>query len=208
MRCARSLLVFMLAAALAGCAGEENPSTAGEPTSQSTLPADPGSTPEPSPEISIEGSITTVDGSFVEYPDGVVVRFKSIERLANDLAGFTDKTGRVVPLPDDQALLKVTVTVKNSGTEEIPLMEFGRIVTLYYGENRFEAQQDGGFSGAEDSTAQLSSDLPLRVVPGSSLDIFRSFDVPVAELSSLAVLAELRPDFYTPYTFTDVEAAL
>jgi hypothetical protein len=158
-------------------------------------------------EVDLEGSVATEDGKFVEYPDGLVITFVSVELMPNGISGYINSEGAVVPLPAGQALVRVAVLAENNGPEPVVLNSYNRPLTLLYGANRYEADQDPGYFG-EESSDILTSEEPERIAPASSHKIFMSFNVPVEELGELAARVDLVPGYYTPYIFTEVHTVL
>ncbi len=145
--------------------------------------------------VDYEGSVLTADGMFVRYPDGVVVTFASVEKLASNLA--ETKPG--------QTLVKVSFTIRNEGNASVPLDGNYRSLTLLYGEDRYQADQNPGYTESADV---LTSKIPEQISPGSIVPLFYTFDVPSSGMAAIAVRLDLRPGVYTTYVFTDVEKRL
>jgi hypothetical protein len=145
-----------------------------------------------------EGSVTTEDGSFIEYPDGYHAVISSVT------AGPADETLIDDERPELDGMITVTMTITNKGEAPIQLNNDGfgtSQVNLYYGENRYEAQGWMTTGGV--------GDLPQQLVPGTSAEFANDFTLPSAEMDGpLAV--EFSPDanVYTKYLFTDVETLI
>jgi hypothetical protein len=142
----------------------------------------------------------------VEYPDGVVVRLVKMQRLPANLSGHITGEGEVTPLPSDQALIRATLSVKNGSPQPLTEFDTHAHMTLLYGENRYEAEQDSGYVDAP--PPELNPELPTRVAAGSTVEFSQSFDVPAADVKALAVLAQINSGVYTDYTFTDAQTLL
>jgi hypothetical protein len=149
-------------------------------------------------DAAAEGSVTTEEGSYVEYPDGYHAVISEVT------AGPADETLISPDEPEMDGQVTVTMTITNKGDAPIALNNdsFGTSpVRLLYGENRYEAQgwmTDGGVG-----------DLPQQLVPGTSAEFATDFTLPTAETAGpLAV--EFNPDasVYLTYTFTDVETLI
>lgn len=196
---------------LAGCSGGDPAPTA--PTTEQTTQADPEptasietpETPQPTEasddtEVEMEateGSVTTPDGSFVEYPDGMRVTIGAVEVRDALSEGMGDAQ------PGDFAVI-VTQHLENTGTEPIPFstngtMYFGHI--LAYGPNQMEAQGYFTDGGAEDA-------LPGQLAPGSPIDVKSAHLVPADGLTALRYTVNPNSEAYLDYTFTDVETLL
>lgn len=150
--------------------------------------------------------MTTADGSFVQYPDGVVVRLAKMQRLPADLSGSIDDQGQVVPLPKDKVLIRATLSVKNGSAQPLTEFDTHANMVLLYGENRYEAEQDSGYVDAP--PPELNPKLPTRLAAGSTVEFSQSFDVPATDVGVLAVQAEINSGVYTNYTFTDAQTLL
>jgi hypothetical protein len=145
-----------------------------------------------------EGSVTTEEGSYVEYSDGLHAVISDVT------AGPADETIIEDERPELDGLVTITMTISNEGGAPIQLNNdaFGTSqVNLYYGENRYEAQgwmTEGGVG-----------DLPQRLVPGSSAEFTSRFTLPTAEMGGpLAVAFNPDSSIYLTYTFTDVETLI
>ena len=144
----------------------------------------------PGGPVDTEGSVTTEDGSFIAYPDGLRITIQEVTTQADDGTRSMDDK------PDWTQVVTVTVLLENTGTEAIPLMSESS-PTLLFGANRYEANAWMTSGGA--------SDLPQQLVPGSSATITTDYTLPAEGLEVLALTVSPDPSTYTSYTFTDVE---
>lgn len=144
----------------------------------------------PTADYDSEGSVTTEDGSFVEYPDGLKVTLTGVE--VADPEVFREQESGETPL--------VIVTKwENVGTEPVELAGYNTAsVSLLAGVNGFEAP---AYAVGGDDTS-----LPARVMPGTSFE-YRTYHS-VADPSVLEVRFTPDPAKYTEYAFTDVETLL
>lgn len=144
------------------------------------------------------GDVGTEDGSFVEYPDGLRIDFVGVEEGS---APISEEQGDLDP---DKALVKVSLTVTNSGPEALPLDGGYTSFRVFEGENLTEVSSHVGYFGEEDDL--YSADDASVIAPGSELAVYQSFEVePGASLE-----VELNPDFFgaerTPFVFYGVTA--
>lgn len=152
-----------------------------------------GGTGSPRPAIQTEGSVTTADGVFIQYPDGLRGQITAVKAKPNDAEHPDDSH------PDANELLTVTFELSNTGTSPVPLdgTVSGVQTTLYYGVNRYTAT-----SWMTDPNGV--QDLPQQLVPGTNASFDQEFTLPSSGLSVLAV--KFQPDQnHSPYTFTDVQ---
>lgn len=148
------------------------------------------------PPVRHEGSVTTKDGSFVKYPNGLTVRLTKVT---------TKPASRQDPdyHPGDVEVW-VTESLSNQGGAPVSLTSDLYFQTqLYYGANRYQADGFASFDNPHDSM-----NLPQRLVPGTSALVTSSYTMPKSQLGTLAF--EVNPDAqkYTSYTFTDVQTLL
>lgn len=147
-----------------------------------------------------EGSVTTEEGSFVEYPDGLVVRVARVEHADRGLSS---------DLAPDEELVKVTLELENTGDTAIPLERGMRRLEVLYGENRMPADSEPGYIGnGVDTSTQVNSEDPTQVAPGNTVEVFETAQVPESEMVQLAVQLRIDSGTRTSYTFTDVETLL
>ena len=144
------------------------------------------------------GDVGTEDGAFVEYPDGLRIDFAGVEEGS---APISEEQGDLDP---DKALVKVSLTVTNSGPEALPLDGGYTSFRVFEGENLTEVSSHVGYFGEEDDL--YSADDASVIAPGSELAVYQSFEVePGASLE-----VELNPDFFgaerTPFVFYGVTA--
>jgi hypothetical protein len=147
--------------------------------------------------VDAEGSVTTADGSFVQYPNGLRMEISSVS--LDEAMGQADAT--VDPShPDYTEGLHVTVHFVNNGTDTYTLnKEMGGItVGLTFGANRYAAS---GWMSADT--------LPGQLVPGSDATNTYDFTVPPASAEDNLRLT-VTPDaaVFTTYTFTDVQSLI
>lgn len=141
------------------------------------------------PTVDASGSVTTKDGSFVRYPDGLTVTI-----------------GGIVPASADEGADAIIVRelLTNAGTATVDLSEI-TVATftadLRYGANGYLADQSA-------VTEHAIGDLPQRLVPGTSTEVDSLYHLPAAERGTLTFTTSPRSDYYTPYTFTDVQTLL
>jgi hypothetical protein len=146
---------------------------------------------DPAQGFDMEGSVTTDDGSFIQYPDGLRGEITGVTVQPNDAQHPSDEH------PDFDRLVTVTVKLSNTGEATIPLQLDPSPGTLLYGENRYEAQ--GWF------TDNGSDDLPQQLVPGTDASFNTDYTLPANGLSKLALQFTPSSSKYTQYTFTEVE---
>ena len=144
------------------------------------------------------GDVSTADGSFVEYPDGLRVEFAGVEPGS---APVSEEEGDLNP---DRSLVRVSLTVSNSGPDALPLDGGYTPFRVFEGENLTEVSSHVGYFGEEDDL--YSADDASVVAPGSELAVYQSFEVePGASLE-----VELNPDFFgsehTPFVFYGITA--
>ena len=157
-----------------------------------------GYTPEDLSDIAWAGDVNTPDGAFVEYPDGLRVEFAGVEPGS---APVSEEEGDLDP---EKSLVRVSLTVSNSGPDALPLDGGYTPFRVYEGENLTEVSSHVGYFGEEDDL--YSADDASVVAPGSELAVYQSFEVePGASLE-----VELNPDFFgsehTPFVFYGVTA--
>ena len=157
-----------------------------------------GYTPEELDGIAWAGDVSTGDGSFVEYPDGLRIDFAGVEPGS---APVSEEEGDLDP---DKALVKVSLTVTNSGSDAVPLDGDYSPFSVFEGENLTEVSSHVGYFGEEDDL--YSADDASVIAPGSELSVYRSFEVE----PGAALEVELNPDFFgaehTPFVFYGVTA--
>lgn len=197
-----ALLVAVVVATGCGGGGEGSAAPSREPTSTSTTstiePPDSEGLDDPGEDIALEGSVTVGDEAFVEYPDGLIVRVVRVDTPDRSLG---------VDVPADMSLVRVTVSLENTGTSPVELGDGVRRLDILYGENRYEADMEAGYA-SDDPAKQMSSKDPERLVPGSTIEIFETSVVPTADLDELAVTVNIARGHYTPFTFTDIETLI
>ena len=154
--------------------------------------------PEDLEGIAWAGDVSTADGSFVEYPDGLRIDFAGVEPGS---APVSEEEGDLDP---EKSLVRVSLTVTNSGPDALPLDGSYVPFRVFEGENLTEVSSHVGYFGEEDDL--YSADDASVVAPGSELAVYQSFEVEPG--TSLEV--ELNPDFFgsehTPFVFYGITA--
>ena len=155
---------------------------------------------DPGEAMSIDwaGDVATGDGSFVEYPDGLRIDFAGVEPGS---APVSEEEGDLDP---EKSLVRVSLTVSNSGPEALPVDGGFIPFRVFEGENLVEVDAHVGYFGEEDDL--YSADDASVIAPGSELAVYQSFEVdPGAEIE-----VELNPDFFgsehTPFVFYGITA--
>src|SRR5699024_10017987 len=144
------------------------------------------------------GDVATEDGSFVEYPDGLGVEFAGAEPGS---APVSEEEGDLDP---GKSLVRVSLTVSNSGPDALPVDGGFIPFRVFEGENLVEVDAHVGYFGEEGDL--YSADDASVVAPGAELEVYRSFEVePGTEIE-----VELNPDFFgvehTPFVFYGITA--
>lgn len=138
----------------------------------------------------------------VSWPDGVSAELTAVERVPNSWAS---------DVPPKHVVVRVTVTVRNGGSEPLSWEPMSRETDLLYGADRYEAESEPGYSYDDPKDhRRLSSDDPERVMPGSQVRVVESSVLPEDQLGVLAVRLKLPAvdGFREPYLFTGVESVL
>lgn len=164
---------------------------------------------------SIEGSVTTTDGKFVEYPDGFRITFVKAENRPDAKPAFD---GDYV-----KDRVRFTLLLENNGSSAVaidpgaPFTPVVPIMTATGGINQFDLQYDTGFMGETEARNQL----PRRLSPGTSLMVYESFNIPQDKRDAITVTVNsgeeyvftssspsMRDRSYSRFTFTDVHTLL
>lgn len=114
-------------------------------------------------------------------------------------------------VPPKHVVVRVTVTVRNGGSEPLPWEPMSRETDLLYGADRYEAESEPGYSYDDPKDhRRLSSDDPERVMPGSQVRVVESSVLPEDQLGVLVVRLNLPAveGLRDPYLFTGVEAVV
>ena len=173
--------------------------------------------------ISTEGSVTTADGKFVRYPDGLVLTFESVEDITAQ--AVKENPGSFGPDfassglgeaydTSKNRILRVHFTAENKGSGTIKVdPDKLPLDSCFYGQNRVP----GGAVGFIGSTLLGSKD-PTQLAPGTSFDFYGScgvtkMNVPLAAAPYVSMFtpADNGPMAglaYSPFTFTDLEKVL
>ena len=162
--CSKFLGVMAVTATLAGCssgsthqAASTTRTTAPASTTLNVSPPPSLTTPTPRPSYQTQGSVTTRDGRFVQYPDGLRVTLTSLSNtttrlVANDPNQYECTTVNIGACGDydvrNYRFIRVTMTAKNVGHRVIEVDD-AVIGDLYYGANRIKADEMPGVFGNE-----------------------------------------------------------
>lgn len=207
----RALLLALALLAVPACGGQPPPGASLGSTSSPTSQHD-GSTPtvgeEPGPEtpgqISTEGSVKTQDGKFVEYPDGFKISFLKAQVRPDSKPAFDGD-------PDTSNRVRITLLLENTGTAPITINSDLTTMKAYGGANRFELNLDPGFAGSQEAR----NDKPHRLSPGTTFEVYETFNIPADKRGEIAVSVNDFPTFtpskgdaYTQYTFADIQDVL
>ena len=157
-----------------------------------------GYAPEDLEGIAWAGDVNTGDGSFVEYPDGLRVEFAGVEPGS---APVSEEEG---DLDSEKSLVRVSLTVSNSGPDALPLDGSYVPFRVFEGENLSEVSSHVGYFGEEDDL--YSADDASVIAAGSDLSVYQSFEVE----PDAALAVEMNPDFFgvehTPFVFYGITA--
>lgn len=154
-------------------------------------------------EVAFEGSVTTADGKFVEYPGGFRLTFARAENRPDDDPAYDGDTSA-----DDR--IRFTILAENKGNVPVTVDPDTQVMVALGGVNQFELEASPEYMGSDEAASQL----PNRVMPGTQLEIYETFSVPEDMRDALAVTVNSAGTFsvdegyFTPYTFLDVEALL
>lgn len=133
-----------------------------------------------------------------QYPDGLRIEFAGVEPGS---APVSEAEGDLNP---DKSLVRVSLTVSNTGSEALPIDGNYTPFRVFEGENLTEVSSHVGYFGEE--TDLYSENLESVIAPGSELDVYASFEVEPG--TSLEV--ELNTDFigqeHTPFVFYGITA--
>lgn len=210
-------IAIVLASGLLGCGGEEadtaTPTTSVQPTVPESTPAPAQEEPDASEgesnedsladEVDSEGSVTTADGKFVEYPGGFRLTFVRAENRPDDDPAFDGDTSA-----DDR--IRFTLLARNSSIVPITVEPDSQVIVALGGVNQFELEASPEYFGSDEAASQL----PNRIMPGTEVQIYETFSVPQDMRDAIAVTVNAAPTFssdegyYTPFTFLDVQTLL
>lgn len=165
----------------------------------------PHSTPGPAPSadnptVAAAPSMAPTEGpasTAHTWPDGITAQVTKVE-LGNRAASYG--------LTANEDPIKVTVTVRNAGTQPFPLVYTWHWVVVY-GPNNMVADR---ILDAAGDTGRTQSVDPEQVGPGQTVVLFDTAAVPHDQLGRLAVQTDLDPSerTVTAYTFTGAESLL
>ncbi|WP_089339021.1 hypothetical protein [Blastococcus mobilis] len=135
-------------------------------------------------------SVTEPEGNFVEFPDGLKVTIVSL--AVPDPEVFRQQA-------DGEQPLVLTTRWENTSAEPIEFADYDTTnARLLSGPNGFQA--DHYAVGGPDT------ELPARLVPGTTFDYKIYYSVP--DPSELELVFNPNPEVYLDFTFTDVETLL
>lgn len=155
-----------------------------------------GMTDEDLVGVQWSGDVTTADGKFVEYGDGLRIEFVDVK------LGDAAEADELDERDKSKSLVTVRLKVSNSGDSAVPIDSSWLPFNVYEGANLEVADQFVGYGEPE----LTSPDSANAVGAGSSFEVWASFQVdPGAKLE-----VETNPDFFgeshTPFVFTGVVA--
>jgi hypothetical protein len=145
----------------------------------------------------LESSVTTADGAFIQYPNGLRGQVIAVKARANDADHTTDGH------PEFDEMVTVTFQLSNTGTVPVQLNTDAlgpSQLDLYYGQNRYQAN---GWMTDPHGIA----DLPKQLNPDTKASFDQEFTLPSSGLEALVLT--FHPDVtYPPHTFTDVQTLI
>lgn len=130
----------------------------------------------------------------LEYADGLIVR-PAVDEPPKDWAA---------DFPSGHTLVRVTLTLENTGEDAVDLSGPFQKMALMHGPNRQDADRVSGYMGEHGE--DLNSDDPRQVGAGQTVEVAYSYAVPDEDSDELLVEATI--DDYPPYIFTGVEELL
>ena len=153
--------------------------------------------------VKTEGSVLTDEGKWVEWPDGLRVTFVKAETRPDSKP--------VLGVPDAPTTNRVRVTfqLKNDGPQPVAIVNWD--VKALGGDNQFSLKEDHGFMG--ETEANNDQVTPARLIPGSSFQWYRTFNVPPEYRSVISITVQHPTEKYptydsntqsTPFTFNGV----
>lgn len=158
-----------------------------------------GYTTEDLSDIAWAGDVGTPDGSFIEYPDGLRI----------DFAGATPGSAPVSEdegdLTEGKDLVRVTLTVTNTGPDALPLDGGMEPFDVYEGENLTEVSSHVGYFGEEDDL--YSANDASVIAPGSSLDVYMTYEVTPGASLEVQTATGFFGEEHTPFVFYGIETA-
>ncbi|KLO63904.1 hypothetical protein AA983_04085 [Dermacoccus sp. PE3] len=152
--------------------------------------AEQGITGEVLEGIDLGGDVNTSDGRFVSYPNGLRVTFKSAASAHAPQTRADGKYGK------GTSLMTVRLTISNEGQDTIQLDSFSSLFNAYGGPNLNELEVEAGYTDEDlisDNTAQVIS-------PGSSIDVYSTYEVPAAAPVALWVKTD---DYFPELGYTE-----
>jgi len=162
-----------------------------------------------------EGSVTTADGKFVQYPDGLVLTLTAARDVTQKLVAADPEcaTGKEDYCDATKYhFIRIELTAENRGSATVPVKN-NPFDHVYYGIDRQPADQQVGFNNSGEIVS--SQHEPTQLAPRTSFVFYRSFNI-VDPTAPLAV--QLYPEAFpltavdgskrSPYTWTDVQTLL
>lgn len=154
----------------------------------------------------LEGSVTTKDGKFVQYPDGFRITFLKAENRPDAQSPYADRVNK--------HRVRFTLLLENTGTSAVMIDPQTMALDSTGGVNRFDLEHAPDSYGSE---AESDAQPPQRLSPGTSFTIYENFEVPQDKRDAITVTVN-SPDSmaftaadgskYTPFTFLDVQTLL
>lgn len=155
-----------------------------------------GATDEDLAGVAWAGDVSTEEGAFIEYPDGLRVDFVGVEE------GSAPESEAAGGLDPEKQLVTVTLRVSNSGDAPVSLDPGYVPFLVFEGPNLAQADQFVGY-GEPGLTSEGEEN---AVGAGSEFEVFLSFEVE----PGASIEVETNPDYFgwehTPYVFTGVTA--
>lgn len=155
-------------------------------------------------QIPTEGSVKTQNGKFVAYPDGFKISFLKAEVRPDSKPAYDGD-------PDTKDRVRITLLVENGGTAPISVDPDRTVMKAYGGVNRWELNLNAGFAGSQEAR----NEKPNRLSPGTSLEVYETFNIPADKRDAIAVSVNDWPTFtpaageaYKAFTFADIEDVL
>lgn len=149
------------------------------------------------PTYDTEGSVTTADGTFIQYPNGLRVEIASVKTNDPVSADSAASAGHA----DYTASLDVTLKFTNNGATAYALNKAADGINpqMTFGANQYSAI---GWAALDDT-------LPNQLVPGTNATQTYEFSFPPSGVTdNLRLTVTPDANAFTTYTFTDVQTLL
>lgn len=187
MKRATALLLAVAAVlAMAGCSDDDEP-------------AAPVGTAQPTNSASAE----TEASSEYRHPAGLTIKLVKLEQLDRKWGANTAA---------NETLVQATISIENTGKDKLDVQPDEPMLGMRHGVNRTPVNPGEPFTyiNAADEKVKLVSQKPTQIVPGSTITVAESFNVPTAALDALVVdvTVPVPGAMPAPYTFTGAEALL